>query len=146
VDAVARRVVLDAGEVPHLREHGQALANRLALAARGVERRHELGDVGRGDLVDASRAEVGEDAVELHAMADRGSVGDVDPGCTPALGGLDERRRGGGRLFELAAVGDAHRGELASDPAAAGERLALGHERPRVAVGALAAAEPVLTR
>ena len=43
-----------------------------------VEGRDELGDVGRGDLVDAPGAEERQDTGELDAVADRGSVGDVD--------------------------------------------------------------------
>ncbi len=78
VDAVAGRVVLDAGEVEDLGEDGEALADRLALAARVVEGSDELGDVGRSDLVDAARAEEREDAGELDAVADRCPVGDVD--------------------------------------------------------------------
>ena len=69
--AVTRRVLFHADEVEHLREHGQALADRLPLAARGMERRDEFGDVGWCDLVDAARAKEGEDAVELDAVADR---------------------------------------------------------------------------
>jgi hypothetical protein len=57
VEAVAGGVVLDAGEVEHLGEHADALADRLALAAGGVEGGDELGDVGGGDPVDAAGAE-----------------------------------------------------------------------------------------
>jgi hypothetical protein len=49
VDAVTGGVVVDAGEVEHLGEDGEALADCLAFAAGVVEGRDELGDIGRGD-------------------------------------------------------------------------------------------------
>lgn len=95
VDAVAGRVVLHAGEVEHLGEDAEALADRLPLPTRDMERSDELGDVARRDLIDAARAKEREDAAELNAMPDRGSVRDVDPRGTPAFGRLGERRRRG---------------------------------------------------
>ena len=82
-----------------------ALADRLALAAVCMERGDELRDVGRCDLVDATRAEQRQHASELNAMADGGSVGDVDPRGAPALRDLGEGRRGAGMLVEAADVG-----------------------------------------
>ena len=49
-------------------------------------------DVGGRDLVDAAGAEQRQDAGELDAMADRGSVGDVDPRGAPPLRSLGEGR------------------------------------------------------
>jgi hypothetical protein len=50
--SIARRVVLDAGEVEYLGKRGEGLTDRLALSAVSVERSDEDGDVGRRDLVD----------------------------------------------------------------------------------------------
>jgi predicted RNase H-like HicB family nuclease len=106
VDAVARRVVFDAGEVEYLCEHGQALADRLALPSGCMEFGDHASDVGRRDLVDAAGAEQREDAAELDAVADSGSRGHVDARCTPHLCRLGKRQRCG-RVGEVADIGHA---------------------------------------
>jgi hypothetical protein len=118
VHAVARRVLLDAGVVEHLRESRQTLPDRLALAAGRVQCRDDVGHVGGRDLVDTFSSEQREDAPELDAVPDRRSLRDVHPGRAPALGGLRERRRRVDRLCELAEAWDAHRRELSGNPLA----------------------------
>jgi hypothetical protein len=76
-------------------------------------------------------------------MADGRAGSDVDAGGVPALRHLGKRRRRR-RGLELAEPGDAHRRQLAPDPAASGQRLAPCPKRACVAVRAFAAAEPVL--
>jgi hypothetical protein len=53
---VTGRVRGDAGEVERLREHGDALADRLALVALLVQNLDQAGDVGGSDLVDSPRS------------------------------------------------------------------------------------------
>ena len=91
---VSRRVVLDAGEVEHLREHRQALADRLALTPGRMQFADELGHVGRREVVDAARSKQGEDAAELDTMPHGRPVGHVDARLTPALSRLGHRPRG----------------------------------------------------
>ncbi len=144
VHAVAGGIVLDAREVEHLREHADALSDRLALAPGGVEGGDERGDIGRRDLVDPAGAEQRQEAPELDAVPDGGRLGDVDARGAPALGGLGECWEGAGTLLEGSDSRHAHRGELAGDPAPARQGLAPGREGAGVAVGALAPAEAVL--
>ncbi len=88
-----------------------------------MKRGDDIGDVGGRDLVDPPRAEQRQHASELYAMADRGSVGDVDPRGAPALRNLGEGRRGAGMVVEATDARNAHRGELAGNPALTGQRV-----------------------
>ena len=80
VHAVARRVVLDAGEVEHLRERASALL-RIVSRLRPVRVRARRRARRRLPAVISSTrrdAEQRQDAPELDAVADGGAVGDVD--------------------------------------------------------------------
>ena len=95
------------------------------------------------ELVDAAVADPGADPVQLGAMASPGRVGDVDARREPAFSGRDHGRASR-RLGEHGQVGNANRGELASDPPLASRRLAHRLERARVTDTAAAPEEPPL--
>lgn len=70
--------------VEHHREHGDGLADRLFLAAVGVELGDHVGDRLRVERVGRGRAEPREDAAECHVVGLHRPLCDVDPGRLPA--------------------------------------------------------------
>jgi hypothetical protein len=83
----------EAGVVEHHRERLQRLAERAARVALPGERRHELGDVARRELVDAAGAEQPTYPLDLERVPGLRVLGKVDAARLPPLGRLRDRRR-----------------------------------------------------
>ena len=114
--SVARRVVLDAGEVEHLRKRGERLADRLAFAPGGVE---------RGDESATSVGVISSTRREPSSGSTRASWTRW-PTAVPSVTSTREARQRSAASLSVGAVGeaassaltprDAHRRELARRP------------------------------
>jgi hypothetical protein len=108
-----------------------------------VEFGHDASDVRRFDFIDATRPKQRENAAELDAMPDGGSIGDVDARGAPPICRLGERdccRV----LGELTEAGRPESRKLACHPPPACERFSSRREAAGVAMSAFAATEAVL--
>jgi hypothetical protein len=141
---VADRIRFDPSEVEDAGEMRDRLADRLALVAGGVQSRDRISDLPRREGVDRTlRLERAGDQVERRADVHPRRLGDVDPGCAIRLRGILERRCSDRLAVERRQIGDAHRGELAVEPAASLDRLGARAETAPIALRALAPAEAV---
>jgi len=116
---VADGVGLDPGEVEHAGEMRNGLADCFALVAGGVQPCDRVGDLLRREGVEpARRVKRANDHAQCGADVDARRFRDVDPRGAIGRCSVRERRRAGWFVVECGQVGDAHRRELAGEPAA----------------------------
>ncbi len=120
------------------------LADCFALVAGGVQPCDRVGDLLRREGVEpARRVKRANDHAQCGADVDARRFRDVDPRGAIGRCSVRERRRAGWFVVECGQVGDAHRRELAGEPAAPLQRLRAGAEATAVVLRALAPAESV---